>query len=280
MSQSKVCIKCGEEKDIDLFNNRYGGNVIKKTGSCKECTKKKNIAWSKANPEKAKAFSKKSREKLKKTAYFAEYAKNNKDRINARHREWTKKNPEKSKIAQKKSRQKNKGKYCDRIKSYLSRPDVRKRINEQSRIRCQREDVKAKRRLGYNKRNEADKVKRRERTYRVSETKKLWQKNNRSKLKEYAKKYYNNNAEKEKKRRKKYREENKETILKKMKESRINNPERTILHDVKTVLKRNGLNPNEVPKEYIAAKVNYLIIKKTIKTKKDANNKKCSTADV
>lgn len=90
---SKICTKCGIEKDITDFykkGNRY-------RSECKECTRidRKKVYYEKGGKERD-----------------AQYKKENKDKINEFAREWRRKNPEKVMKYREKSRE-----FLDTVKT-------------------------------------------------------------------------------------------------------------------------------------------------------------------
>ncbi len=92
----KICIKCSEEKDENLF--------YKNRRECKECFTKRSRKWRKNNPEKAKENIKKWREnnseKEKETQ--KKWRKDNPERVKEGVKKWKKDNPERVKEIQKK----------------------------------------------------------------------------------------------------------------------------------------------------------------------------------
>jgi hypothetical protein len=111
---NKVCTICKQEKNIEDFTFEKGNKKDGRRASCKECCRKKNAEYIKANPDKKLESDKKSYEKLKekklaqKKEYYLkkreeillkrkEYAANNKQKIAERFKTYRENNLEKSK---------------------------------------------------------------------------------------------------------------------------------------------------------------------------------------
>jgi hypothetical protein len=101
----KVCTICQEEKVLEDFTFDKGNTKDGRRASCKECCRKKNAEYIKANPDKKLESDKKSYEKLKekklaqKKEYYLikreeillkrkEYAANNKEKISIKNKEY------------------------------------------------------------------------------------------------------------------------------------------------------------------------------------------------
>jgi 5-methylcytosine-specific restriction endonuclease McrA len=129
VTQYKTCSKCKQTKALDDFHNSKSGKQGKKP-SCKVCntaaaiayakdnkakTYARIYAWQKANPEKAKAYRSKSREKRKeidrqyrknyylankeaKRVYYIQYAQANREKVSAKGQRWRKANPDKLRL--------------------------------------------------------------------------------------------------------------------------------------------------------------------------------------
>ena len=81
MTQTKVCSKCGVEKEVGEFlplKNAKDGL----RGYCRECERAKNKAWAEANPDKVRAKTKAWREA-------------NPEKVRARVKAWAEANPDK-----------------------------------------------------------------------------------------------------------------------------------------------------------------------------------------
>lgn len=94
--KTKVCSKCGEEKDESDFTN--GKN------QCKECKRKYDVEYREKNKEKLKAQRKKYDEEHKecRKEYIKNYCKLNREKITDYYRTYRKIKPEKEKEAQRK----------------------------------------------------------------------------------------------------------------------------------------------------------------------------------
>lgn len=128
---TKVCTKCGEEKELSEF---YKSSQIKSgyRPQCKKCTSKTQKLWRKNNPErisktqklwrrinreKCGEISRKSKQKRKiekpgeleeyMHKYNKQYRKNNKERCLKYNREWRRTNPEKNSKIKKRWKQAN-----------------------------------------------------------------------------------------------------------------------------------------------------------------------------
>ena len=96
--KTKVCTKCGEEKELTEFYKKKGGK-FGVTSSCKICDKADQAAYRKTNSEKIKArkaaYRKANPEKIK--AKNSAYYKANPEKVKASQAEYRKANPEKTK---------------------------------------------------------------------------------------------------------------------------------------------------------------------------------------
>ena len=110
----KVCTICKQEKNLEDFTFDKGNKKDGRRASCKECCRKKNAEYVKANPAKKLESDKKSYEKLKekklaqKKEYYLkkreeillkrkEYAENNKEKISIKNKEYREANLERLK---------------------------------------------------------------------------------------------------------------------------------------------------------------------------------------
>lgn len=101
----KVCTMCQEEKFLEDFTFEKGNKKDGRRASCKQCCRKKNAEYIKANPDKKLESDKKSYEKLKekklaqKKEYYLlkkeeillkrkEYHSNNKEKISLKNKEY------------------------------------------------------------------------------------------------------------------------------------------------------------------------------------------------
>lgn len=118
----KVCLCCGEEKDIEMFSiSRDHRNGYR--SECKKCKGNKVRLWKKNNPEKVKR-------------YVSAYQKKNRKIINKYAVEYRDKNREKILKIRKKSYQKNKQKIILKTKEWKIQ-NVEK-VKEWSRAYCKR----------------------------------------------------------------------------------------------------------------------------------------------
>ena len=93
----KVCTMCQEEKVLEDFTFDKGNKKDGRRASCKECCRKKNAEYIKANPDKKLESDKKSYEKLKekKLAQKKEYYLKKKEEILLKRKEYHLNNKEK-----------------------------------------------------------------------------------------------------------------------------------------------------------------------------------------
>ena len=93
----KVCTICQEEKVLEDFTFEKGNKKDGRRASCKECCRKKNAEYIKANPDKKLESDKKSYEKLKekKLAQKKEYYLLKKEEILLKRKEYHSNNKEK-----------------------------------------------------------------------------------------------------------------------------------------------------------------------------------------
>lgn len=74
----KICKKCNKNKQLDEFYKQKT-NKDGRFGCCKECSKKRSLAWKKANPDKARVHN-------------VKWKKNNSNKIKIYHNKWYEKN--------------------------------------------------------------------------------------------------------------------------------------------------------------------------------------------
>jgi len=93
----KVCTMCQEEKFLEDFTFEKGNKKDGRRASCKQCCRKKNAEYIKANPDKKLESDKKSYEKLKekKLAQKKEYYLLKKEEILLKRKEYHSNNKEK-----------------------------------------------------------------------------------------------------------------------------------------------------------------------------------------
>lgn len=126
MEQTKVCTKCGVEKEINCFTKQKGGKDGIRS-YCKECASisikayrsenkdivnKKKKQWADLNKDKMKGYMK---------TYRKMYRKNNSKRLAEKNKEWELKNPEKHKEIRLKIYKNYNEKNRERIKLRLSK---------------------------------------------------------------------------------------------------------------------------------------------------------------
>jgi hypothetical protein len=90
---TKVCTKCGEEKELSEFSKckRHKSGIL---NMCKKCCNEKNKKWRGSNPEKAKQQN--------------NYYKKHPELVKEYKRKWIENNPEKRKLGLKKWRDEHK----------------------------------------------------------------------------------------------------------------------------------------------------------------------------
>lgn len=105
----KKCTKCGEVKDLSMFNKDkrglYGHNP-----RCRLCYKSYSKVYRETNKDKIKAYRETNKDKIK------YYLNNNKDKIKARHKAYRETNKDKLKAQRKLYNEANKHK----IKAYIN----------------------------------------------------------------------------------------------------------------------------------------------------------------
>jgi hypothetical protein len=105
--ETKVCKKCGEEKNVCEF----GKLKSSKDGllySCKECNNKRSVEYRKNNPEKILELTR-------------NWTRKNPDSVYNRHKKWRKENPEKVKELREEWYKKNPEKRLEYRKNYKPR---------------------------------------------------------------------------------------------------------------------------------------------------------------
>jgi hypothetical protein len=112
----KVCTICQEEKVLQDFTFEKGNKKDGRRASCKECCRKKNAEYIKANPDKKLESDKKSYEKLKekKLAQKKEYYIKKKEEILLKRKEYHSNNKEKISLKNKEYRAAN----LEKLKEY------------------------------------------------------------------------------------------------------------------------------------------------------------------
>lgn len=105
----KICTICQEEKVLEDFTFDKANTKDGRRASCKECCRKKNAEYVKANPDKKLASDKKSYEKLKekKLAQKKEYYLKKREEILVKRKEYAANNKEKISIKNKEYREAN-----------------------------------------------------------------------------------------------------------------------------------------------------------------------------
>ena len=106
---NKVCTICKQEKILEDFTFEKGNKKDGRRASCKECCRKKNAEYIKANPDKKLESDKKSYEKLKekKLAQKKEYYLKKREEILLKRKEYAANNKEKISIKNKQYREEN-----------------------------------------------------------------------------------------------------------------------------------------------------------------------------
>jgi hypothetical protein len=106
---NKVCTICNQEKILEDFTFEKGNKKDGRRASCKECCRKKNAEYIKANPDKKLESDKKSYEKLKekKLAQKKEYYLKKREEILLKRKEYAENNKEKISIKNKEYREAN-----------------------------------------------------------------------------------------------------------------------------------------------------------------------------
>lgn len=108
---TKVCKKCGEEKDINFFqihkNKQRGKSYIK--SSCKDCVRNWNKDWRTSNIEKVKQHAKSSYEKHKEVriGYVKKWKSLNTEKIDIYLKKWLANNQENAILIRKDSKKKS-----------------------------------------------------------------------------------------------------------------------------------------------------------------------------
>ena len=185
--ETKVCIKCGKEKNINEYHFRD-----KKKGTyrniCKECvklyTKQYNDSTKEIRSKKRKVYRDNNKEKIKQQKQ--ESYKRNKDKILAKDKKYYKENAEKIKRRQREYAKKNKQIILERQREYYKN-------HTDERINWQKEYYQ-------NHKEERDKYN------------KEWVENNKEYLREKSKQYFQENKERLYEARKEYNKKNAEKL--------------------------------------------------------------------
>lgn len=87
---SKICTKCGEEKEIELFTVNYRNG--RRKGECKACALVRSNAWRSANKEAVNARgrerSKGAKQRVQAAVRMKRYKANHPDKVRADKRKW------------------------------------------------------------------------------------------------------------------------------------------------------------------------------------------------
>jgi hypothetical protein len=142
MIESKVCRKCGVEKNGPCFSKskRYKDGLWP---YCKECEKARKKEWGEKNQEKIKAYSAKygleNRERLAEKS--RNYRKNNRDKVLAGLKEWRLKKKDQVKEYQKGWRTENRSHKSEYAKKYWEKNSGSQRERHKFWIKSNREKV-------------------------------------------------------------------------------------------------------------------------------------------
>lgn len=127
----KTCTKCEELKPLFDFN-RKSRNSDGRRAECRECQGSSNRDYARNNPEKirdktrayrvanpeiARAASRRAAKKARENGYAAEYERANKDRLSKKRREWWDRNPHKRKEYNERYYSSAKGKLSSAIRA-------------------------------------------------------------------------------------------------------------------------------------------------------------------
>lgn len=210
---TKVCTKCGLEKDIELFVvvTRYPNGH---GASCKECHNSYNNKQYYADIETSRT---KSREKAKRHYHKDE----EKSRNNAK--QYRVDNPEQIKETDKRSRLKNKDKIAIRRKVYNQTHKDKKKQWDKTYREKHFEKIAQNKHEYYFKNKE-----------HITQYKKEWATRNKEYMQKYKHQYYLEHAEEVKRKVKEHYENNRELINRQVVEHRKNNRQVQIAHNLRT----------------------------------------------
>jgi hypothetical protein len=118
--ESKICIKCGLEKEISNFYFRKDSGNYR--NNCSECSRKKSKNWYETNrtTEEYKKYMQEYaiKNKEKKSEYYKEWYKLNPHKVKKNGNNWRSNNPEKVKNSAVKYKKNNKEKINQQAKEY------------------------------------------------------------------------------------------------------------------------------------------------------------------
>ena len=146
MTQTKVCSKCGVEKEVGGFSPLKNA----KDGfrwNCRECERAKNKAWREANQEKVRAKNKAWREanREKARAKSKAWREANPEEHRAKNKAWREANPEKARAKSKAWAEANPEKVRARVKAWAeANPDKVRAKNKAGRDELRDSYVKHK----------------------------------------------------------------------------------------------------------------------------------------
>lgn len=210
---TKICTKCGIEKDIELFVKRAKSDDGYAT-ECKECHNAHN---------KKKYHDNIDENRAKGRANAQNYYKRHPGRHNESFKRYKKENPEKRKETEQRYRKNNPDKVKKWKKDdYERNKDKRKQTGREYRIKNKIE-IAEKKRIYYIK-NKGH----------ISEYKKVYAQKNKEKLAEYKHQHYLNNIDDIKRRAKEYYDNNREYVNKRSVEYHKNNKQARIAHNLRT----------------------------------------------
>lgn len=114
--ESKVCIKCLQEKPVSAFSSRSGKPGVLRS-NCKTCGNAKSAAWRKANPDKGKEN-------------YKAWSLANPEKAHAASVAWQKRNPEKARDVGRRWREANRDLANTRTRAWqLRNPEKHKETN-------------------------------------------------------------------------------------------------------------------------------------------------------
>ena len=162
--ETRICIDCKEQKNIDQFYHRKVNSKIYYERFCKICSyirhKDKYKEYRETHREQRKQYLRENKEKINKTKRI--YREKNKEKINNNHRKWINDNKELYKKGRKKYNEANKEKlklakerwleeHNEEYKKYKQDYDKQYRKSHQEEIKEYRQNYQKKHKKEYNK---------------------------------------------------------------------------------------------------------------------------------
>jgi len=201
--ETKVCIKCGMELNVDMFGkNKRSKDGFKST--CKECRKESDSKYREENRDKVRVSQKK---------YFSK----NRDKVNESQKKW---------------REENKDKINERHRNYYNEnKEKEKESQRKKKYRLENLDKEIERNRIYRERNK----------YKIVIWRKKYKEGNKDKIIASGKKYYKEHLVKYSQWKKKYRAENLDKIKINDKKYKSENKDKAVLIEQRRRARKQGL---------------------------------------